>query len=134
MELRTQKVKLHRGLLLGDVPQVDAVVRESTANDVMESVRAAERVVPTPDGGYALMASDSEVGVEMVCRQVASIGDINGPISRNQLKLLSGADLTLLQSVANALDQASLEVALSHRGRDQEAGQKSGNASPATGQ
>lgn len=112
-------VPLQRGLQLGEVAQLEAVLREGTAGDMIEAAEESEKLVATPDG-FQLVQSPTLVGVNMLRRQIVRIGEIAGPLSLKQLKLLDPADLAELQRAAEkldaaAVDQASREVA--RRGR-----------------
>jgi phage FluMu protein gp41 len=113
------KVTLKRGLKFGDVAQLDAVLREGAAGDVIDAAEESEKLVATPDG-YQLVQSPTLVGVHMLRRQVVRIGEIEGPLTLKQLKMLDPADLSELQRAAQSLDAAAVEQAsreVAQRGR-----------------
>ncbi|TKA91813.1 hypothetical protein FAZ79_00470 [Guyparkeria sp. SB14A] len=113
------EVELVDGLKLDGEPQRHAVLREPTAGDVIEANAEAEKMVPTPDG-YQLLVSPTMVGAIVLGKQVVSIGEIPGPLSLRQVKMLSPTDYQRLQFKAQALESASAEVA--QRGRDDAGG------------
>ena len=121
MTYRKTEVTLERGLFVGDQAQPIAEVRESTAQDYIEATRAAERVVYTPEG-YLLLSSESEIAIQMLCRRIVKIGELNGPLDVKTLGKLTGNDLESIRVAAETLDAVSLEVALKEGGRSETAG------------
>jgi phage FluMu protein gp41 len=112
--MRTIDVTLDQGLTIGNTTHKKAVIREATAGDVIEATEESEKVVKTPDG-YELLASNTLVGINVLRRQIVSVGDYKGPLTVGEMKHLSPGDLRLLQIKAEQLESAALEVAL--RGR-----------------
>lgn len=112
-------VTLPVGLKVGDAVHTEAVLRELTTRDLIEAGQAAERVVLGDDGAYHLVQSPTMAGVEMLCRQVARIGDVPGPLTPPELFKLDGKDFLALQAGAEALDQAVVNAMrqASERGR-----------------
>ncbi|MDW7745874.1 phage tail assembly protein [Halomonas sp.] len=115
---------LIHGLRLGDETYKDVVLREATAGDVLDAQEAAERLVfsPAQDGGSepVLVASPSRVGVEVLRRQIVSVGDISGPLELKLLHKLHPEDLNLLLARTEQLDGAAVAQAQSEaesRGR-----------------
>jgi phage FluMu protein gp41 len=95
-------------------------IRTATAGDVIDAQTAAERVVHTADGPL-LLVSDSKMGWEMTKRQVVCIGGIEGPLSDEDMRALSGRDLNLIGAKIEALDSAAWKAAQEQakRGRDE---------------
>lgn len=94
----------------------DAELRESTVADLLDATAEAERAVATPEG-YRLIASPTLVSVGLLRRQIVKIGELPGPLSLGQVRLLHAVDLDALQVAAGDLDAAvAREVA--DRGRD----------------
>jgi phage FluMu protein gp41 len=100
--------------------QYDVVLRELRSEDLIDAAMDAERVVFV-DAGRKALAYTSEVlyGFELLRRQVAAVGEIQGPLTLNQLKKLHPADLQILQDEAEKLDRLVQGVA--ERGRDEPA-------------
>ncbi|PMI33514.1 hypothetical protein BCT30_04915 [Enterovibrio norvegicus] len=120
---------LEHGLLFGKgqdaEPHYDVVLRELTTRDVIEARTKAEQVVFVPDPQTGTergitVVSEVKMGIELLCRQVASIGDIQGPLSVRQLYGLHVDDFALLNEQAERLD-AAVEVA-EKRGRLEQPG------------
>ena len=107
--MATTTVTLKHGLKLDDKPQLEAVLREPTAGDVIDATEGSEKVIFTGDG-YELIASPTIVGSLVLCQQIVRIGEIEGPLTMAMLKKLSAADFKLLQDSANTLDHVPSEV------------------------
>jgi phage FluMu protein gp41 len=119
------KVTLKHGLKVGEDTLAEVTLREVTAGDIIEAQDESEKLVYAADGGKlvpTLVASPTMVGVHVLRRQVARIGDMDGPLSLEQLKRLHPDDLNLLQAKADEMDgateaeAASREVAQRGRG------------------
>jgi len=115
------EVQLSKGLKLEEQAQTIAVLRELTAGDIIAASEAAEKLVQTVDGPM-LVKSPARMGIELLTRQIESIGDIPAPISVNMLGMLCEEDLALLQGKADELDDAVAE-AVNNRGRDDPSGE-----------
>lgn len=118
-------VTLMYGLKIGDETHYQVVLREATAGDVLDAQEAGERLVfaPTGDGGVepVLVASPSRVGIEVLRRQIASVGDISGPLDLALMRRLDPEDLNFLLIKSGQLDGAAVSQAqdgASKRGRD----------------
>jgi phage FluMu protein gp41 len=118
------KVTLSKGISIGGITYRDAVLRETTAADVIRATADAERVVMAPNGvdrsGQpvlipTLVASPTMVGINTLRAQIVSIGPMTAPIDEVIFEKLSPEDLNILQLEAEKLDAASIEVA--QRGR-----------------
>ncbi|EOZ6873582.1 hypothetical protein ACQVAB_005259, partial [Escherichia coli] len=72
------------------------------------------------NGKAVAYCSEVLMGLEMMRRQVASIGNIPGPLDMKQLRMLHPADLELISTKAAVLDDMLEEVAT--RGRTDAAG------------
>ncbi|MBA2814928.1 phage tail assembly protein [Candidatus Pantoea persica] len=66
----------------------DVTLRPLTGKDIIDAELAAERVVQTANGSE-LVRSPAMVEFELLRRQVAWLGNLNGPLSLLQLKSLS---------------------------------------------
>lgn len=117
---QTDPITLRDGLLLDDVPQRSVALRDLTARDVLEASEAAEKPVMTADG-WTMIISPTRLGAELLRRQIAHIGDIQGPLTMRQLQSLSDVDLQILQGGSEMLDEA-VARAVSSRGRSDPAG------------
>lgn len=95
-------------------------LRELTTDDIVDSQLAAERVVIGENGKAVAYCSEVLVGLEMLRRQIASIGFIPGPLDMKQLRRLHPDDLNLINEKAAALDDMLSGVA--DRGRADAAG------------
>ncbi|MEE9357467.1 phage tail assembly protein [Candidatus Vondammii sp. HM_W22] len=130
-------VTLKHGLKQGDDTLVEATLRELSAGDIIDAREASEKLVMTPDGP-GLVVSPTLLGAELLRRQIARIGNLQGPIDLVQLKRLHPEDLNRLQDKADELDEAVFAAAamegLSTRGRDDAAGADSGAAPAGNGQ
>lgn len=123
--MATISVQLQKGITVGEKVFKEAMLREPTAMDVIEATEASERIVMVPQGmdddgrpvmEPQLVASPTMVGVNVLRRQIVSIGDFKAPIDDLLFQKLSPTDLNILQREALKLEKASLEVA--QRGRD----------------
>ncbi|MEQ5173839.1 phage tail assembly protein [Escherichia coli] len=117
--------ELKHGLLTGKGTADETLhktvkLRELTASDVIDAQLAAERVVMGGNGKAVAYCSEVLMGLEMMRRQVAAIGNIPGPLDMKQLRMLHPADLELISTKAAALDEMLEEVAT--RGRTDAAG------------
>jgi phage FluMu protein gp41 len=122
--MATIEFKLQKGIVVGDVANVDVVLRDPTAGDVIDSNVDAEKVVLVPigvDGSGQpvvepqLVVSPTLVAINVLRRQIVSIGTISGPLERNMIDKLSPADINLMHKKAEELEKASMEV--TQRGR-----------------
>ena len=104
--------------------QYEVVLRELTTRDVIEARTNAEQVVFVPDNGMEkgiTVVSEVKMGIELLCRQIESIGEIKGPLSNKELYQLHLSDFALLNEYAEKLDTA-VEVA-EKRGRLEQSGE-----------
>lgn len=118
-------VTLIHGLAIGDETHKAVVLREATAGDLIDAQEEAERLVFAPNGRGepepVLIASPSRVGVEVLRRQIVSIGDLSGPLELKLLRRLDPEDLSLLLARAEQLDGAAVaqtREGMAERGRD----------------
>jgi phage FluMu protein gp41 len=100
--------------------QYAVTLRSLTAGDIIDARAESERVVETP-AGYRLITSNELMALNVLRRQILSVGVIQGPLSIAQLRLLSHSDLQLLESEADALDAAEMSERLASRGRADQA-------------
>lgn len=119
-------ITLIHGLAIGEDTHKEVVLREPTAGDILDAQEASERLmmVPTPEGGQEpmLISSPSRSSMEVLRRQIVSIGDISGPLDEKLLRKLDPEDLDMLLAVTGNFDaggsnQVQKEVV--QRGRDE---------------
>jgi phage FluMu protein gp41 len=115
-------VTLDKGITVGDTVYKTAVLREPNAMDLFESMKDAEVVmsVPVTDGQGSrmdaqLIASPTRVALNMMLRQIVSIGEFTAPIPFEILEKLSTEDFNILQRECERLELAS--SAVTQRGR-----------------
>ncbi|EJI0962862.1 TPA: hypothetical protein LZR68_005262, partial [Escherichia coli] len=91
-ELQSGGLKLKDGLPFGTGDetemQYDVTLRELTAGDLIDAQAAAEKLVMSKEGPV-LVSSPSRMGLEMLRRQIASVGCIKGPLSLALMRKLS---------------------------------------------
>lgn len=90
-------------------------LRELTTGDYIDAQLKAEKVV-MQDGTAIAYTSDVMYGLELLMRQVESIGDYQGPLSIKDLRRLHADDFNLLQKKTSELDQLLIKE-LEDRGR-----------------
>ncbi|SHG64597.1 Mu-like prophage FluMu protein gp41 [Pantoea sesami] len=95
-------------------------LRELDASDVIDAQLAAERVVLGENGKAVAYCSEVLYGLELMRRQIATIGSLPGPIDMRLLRTLNPVDLKILNERAQAMDDLLEEV--SSRGRPDAAG------------
>ncbi len=108
--MTTTTIPLKKGIQIGEIVHKEAVLREATAGDFIEATEESERLCATPDGGYILVASPTMVGLHTLRRQIVKVGEHPGPLTLAELKLLSAADINLLQEKAAILEGAGVEA------------------------
>jgi len=118
-------VTLKKGIIIGGVAHTDAVLREATALDVIQATADSERVVIIDRNGQPvltpqLVASPTMTGINILRKQIVSIGPMKAPIDDLLFEKLSPDDLNILQRATEQLEDVGLEVA--HRGRTDDAG------------
>lgn len=96
--------------------QYDITFRELTAGDIIDAQLASERVVETKQGPQ-LVSSPSQMGLEMLRRQIAKVGVINGPLSLLMLKKLSQRDFHRVSLATDLRDLAQAASMMPERGR-----------------
>ncbi|STE16796.1 phage tail assembly protein [Citrobacter sp. wls718] len=96
--------------------QHDISFRELTAGDIIDAQMASERVVETK-AGPQLVSSPSQMGLEMLRRQIAKVGVINGPLSLVLLKKLSQRDFHRISLATDLRDVAQAAAMTPERGR-----------------
>jgi len=116
-------VPLIVGYKIGEDLLYDAKIRDITAGDIIESQVNAERLMQT-ENGPELVTSPTLAGVHMLRRQIVSIGNVNGPLSLDEIYRLDPLDYNLLQSKAEELETAAMKKITAEenaqRGRDSE--------------
>ena len=122
--------KLEHGLKAvgsGDEPLLyrEVGLRELNTNDLIDAQLAAEKVVVHESGKAVAYTSDVLYGLELLRRQIAYIGEVEGPISIKMIRKLDPEDFDLIQRKAQELDQAlaeDLAKRIEARGRSDSAG------------
>jgi len=111
---------LKQGYQVGKNCHTEVVLREPTAGDVIEANEESEKLIVIPEPMF--VASPTLVGINVLRRQIVSIGSVSGPLSLAELKNLHPQDLDQIQAEANKLESAwSVEAASKEghrRGRD----------------
>lgn len=118
------KLTLAKGITIGSVANTLATLRQLTAGDVIEAMEEAEKLlmVPGPNGFEPrLVHSPALMSVHSLRRQIASIGEVKGPLEMEMFNTLSDEDLALLQEGCEKLD-AAIAASLEQRGRSAAAG------------
>ena len=109
------QVELATGLVDGaDKAHKLAKLRQLGARDIMDARLAAERVVtiPTKKGPVPQMVvSPAALDYELLRRNIAQLGDLPGPLTLEQLGMLTEADLRKLEDAAGELDAAAANSA-----------------------
>lgn len=107
--MTTAKVTLQKGLKVGEEIHKAAEIREATAGDFIEATEESERLCLTPEGNYILIASPTMVGLNTLRRQIVRVGEYDGPLTLQELKMLSGTDIRKLQEMAEKLEGAAMK-------------------------
>lgn len=111
----------------GDEPLLyrEVGLRELNTNDLIDAQLAAEKVVVHESGKAVAYTSDVLYGLELLRRQIAYIGEVEGPINIKMIRKLDPEDFDLIQRKAQELDQAlaeELAKRIEARGRSDSAG------------
>ncbi|EAT1856004.1 hypothetical protein EJO82_04230 [Salmonella enterica] len=109
-------VDLLDGLPFGEGREYRVTFRELSAKDSIDAETEAERVMDTRNGPI-LIASPSLRGVALLRRQIAAVGDIEGPLSMLQIGQLSERDLSRLMVAVNLRDTALAGKLAGDKGR-----------------
>ncbi|AMM81375.1 hypothetical protein AW43_02805 [Pasteurella multocida subsp. multocida PMTB2.1] len=110
------EIRLKTGLMYGDEPQYDVVLRDLTTGDLIDAELAAERLMLDKQGNPVLVASQVLFSYELLRRQIASIGKLQGPLSLAQLRSLTPEDLALINAALETVESAKAQKVL-ERGR-----------------
>lgn len=118
-ELQSGGLKLKDGLPFGTGDetemQYDVTLRELTAGDLIDARAAAEKLVMSKEGPV-LVSSPSRMGLEMLRRQIASVGCIKGPLSLALMRKLSVDDFQRLSLATEMHDMAVAASLTQERG------------------
>ncbi|EID2092097.1 hypothetical protein LBA19_001488 [Salmonella enterica] len=109
-------VDLLDGLPFGEGRVYRVTFRELSAKDSIDAEAEAERYIETRNGPV-LIASPSLRGVALLRRQIAAVGDIEGPLSMLQIGQLSERDLSRLMVAVNLRDTALAGKLAGDKGR-----------------
>lgn len=109
-------VDLLDGLPFGESREYRVTFRELSAKDSIDAEAEAERYIETRNGPV-LIASPSLRGVQLLRRQIAAVGDIEGPLSLLQVGQLSERDLSRLMVAVNLRDTALAGKLAGDKGR-----------------
>ncbi len=126
-------ITLKDGLKIGEDRLTEAELRAPTAGDVINSQEESEKLVQTIDGPR-LVSSPTVCGMGMLRRQVVRIGNLQGPLSREDLAKLTPRDLGALQLAAAVLEDAAMSEVLAERGRGDRSSQEVAPAGSGSGQ
>ena len=115
-QLANGYVDLLDGLPFGESREYRVTFRELTAKDSIDAESEAERLMETRNGPD-LVASPALRGIALLRRQIAAVGQIEGPLSPRQIGQLSERDLSRLMAAVSLLDSAMAGKLVAERGR-----------------
>ncbi|EFL5591370.1 hypothetical protein AAX81_004082 [Escherichia coli] len=115
-QLANGYVDLLDGLPFGESREYRVTFRELTAKDSIDAESEAERLMETRNGPV-LVASPALRGIALLRRQIAAVGQIEGPLSPRQIGQLSERDLSRLMAAVSLLDSAMAGKLVAERGR-----------------
>lgn len=115
-QLANGYVDLLDGLPFGESREYRVTFRELTAKDSIDAESEAERLMETRNGPV-LVASPALRGIALLRRQIAAVGQIEGPLSPRQIGQLSEHDLSRLMAAVSLLDSAMAGKLVAERGR-----------------
>ena len=115
-QLANGYVDLLDGLPFGESREYRVTFRELTAKDSIDAESEAERLMETRNGPV-LVASPALRGIALLRRQIAAVGQIEGPLSPRQIGQLSERDLSRLMAAVSLLDSAMAGKLVADRGR-----------------
>lgn len=115
-QLQKGYVDLLDGLPFGEGRVYRVTFRELSAKDSIDAEAEAEQYIETRNGPI-LIASPSLRGVALLRRQIATVGDIEGPLSMLQIGQLSERDLSRLMVAVNLRDTALAGKLAGDKGR-----------------
>ncbi|EDN2206174.1 hypothetical protein V3049_002317 [Salmonella enterica subsp. enterica serovar Muenchen] len=115
-QLQKGYVDLLDGLPFGEGRVYRVTFRELSAKDSIDAEAEAERYIETRNGPE-LIASPSLRGVALLRRQIAAVGEIEGPLSMLQIGQLSERDLSRLMVAVNLRDTALAGKLAGDKGR-----------------
>ncbi len=125
------KVELTHGLQIGKKFHKTAILKESTTGDILDATEESEKVITLADGSHALVVSDAFLGINILRRQIVSVGEYEGSLTLQEMRHLHPNDLALLQVEADTLDNTAVSTVVNKktivpetrmRGRDEESG------------
>lgn len=123
--MATFKFNLKYGLKVGEERLRNVVMKDHlTAEEILEASEAAEKIVMVGEGNDQepqFVISPTKMAAETLRRQIASIGDIQGPISMHQLNGLRDEDLAMLNRAAAKIENVKVSQELARRGRSDSA-------------
>lgn len=132
-----KSIPLSTPVTIGSQEHHELVLTEATSAHIIDAQEESEKVVMTPDGP-ALVSSPALVGLNVLRRQVVSIGAIRGPVDLTIIKRLSPHDLNRVQAKADELDALAATKAtealkaMGERGRagEQDSGDRTADLAP----
>ncbi len=113
--MASQTITLKNGLKVGDKIHKEVTLRELTFGDIIDATEKAEKAYITATGSVEVIASPSQVGIELMCKQIEKFGTLTMPMTQDELRKLTASDAELIQK---ALDNIDAVTELSMRGRD----------------
>lgn len=106
------KFDLKHGLKVGEDVLKEVTLREVNAGDIIKATEESEKLVfaqvAKDKTEPMLVTSPALMGINILRRQIASIGNLSGPVELSLFEKLSGDDLDLLQTKAEELETAAL--------------------------
>jgi len=118
--MATVAFTLKHGLKVGDDMLNDVVMRELFSKDIFEASEASEKLVTVGEGKHAsteFVISPTRMSKETLCRQIKTIGNVQGPISTQMLGKLHPEDLELLEQYSQVLEGTIAPEEVAQRGR-----------------
>jgi len=118
---------LKDGITVGGQQEKHVVLRELTAGDIIDAGEESEKVVYSPRGEPTMVQSSVIMGAQIMCRQVAKLGTLQGPLDLDFLKKFTEADFSLLQLKCAELDSVAKKEVEVLNGRGRESDGSAGN-------
>ena len=99
-------VQLPVGFKVGDAVHRVAVLRSRTVGDIYDALDESSKPIWTSEG-FKLAAHDFIVGLNVLRRQIVSIGEYPGPITPGEFKKIDAQDLAALEAGAAEIEAAT---------------------------
>lgn len=99
-------ITLETGYKVGDVYLKDAVLRSVTTGDIIEAGEESEKLIYNKEDEPELVVSPTRMATIVLAKQIVSIGNMQGPLTVDELKNLDPVDFNLLQDKAAELEKS----------------------------